>query len=102
GQGVVTLDQLSGGQKVAFALALRFALARKFMSKFELLILDEPTIHLDDERKRELADILLDLKGKIPQMVVVTHDPELEIAGDKIIRVEKTANGSTIKLAEGE
>ncbi len=102
GQGVVTLDQLSGGQKVAFALALRFALARKFMSKFELLILDEPTIHLDDERKRELADILLSLRGKIPQMIVVTHDPELEVAGDKIIRVERTVSGSTIKIAEGE
>ncbi|WP_456395398.1 AAA family ATPase [Desulfurobacterium sp.] len=102
GQGVVTLDQLSGGQKVAFALALRFALARKFMSKFELLILDEPTIHLDDERKRELADILLSLRGKIPQMIVVTHDPELEVAGDKIIRVERTVNGSTIKITEGE
>ncbi len=100
-KGNITLEQLSGGQKVAFALALRFALARKFMSAFELLILDEPTIHLDEERKKELANILMKLKGKIPQMIIVTHDNELEIAGDKIIKVEKTAKTSKINFIEG-
>ncbi len=95
GQGTLTLDQLSGGQKVAFALSLRFAMARKFMSTLDLLMLDEPTIHLDTERKQELANLLMKLKGKIPQMIIVTHDPELEVAGDKILRVRKE-NGVSI------
>ena len=95
GYGTMTLDQLSGGQKVAFALSLRFAMARKFMSSLDLLMLDEPTVHLDAERKQELANLLMKLKGKIPQMIVVTHDPELEIAGDKILRVRKE-NGVSI------
>jgi len=98
GQGKMTLDQLSGGQKVAFALSLRFAMARKFMSTLDLLMLDEPTIHLDTERKQELANLLMKLKGKIPQMIIVTHDPELEVAGDEVWKVTKENGVSRVSV----
>jgi exonuclease SbcC len=67
-------------------------MARYFAQNFELLILDEPTIHLDQQRRQALTDLLLKLKVKIPQMIIVTHDPELEIVGDRVVRV-KNVNG---------
>jgi exonuclease SbcC len=88
--------ELSGGQQVAFALSLRFAMARYFSHTFDLLILDEPTVHLDSLRKQALVDLLLALKVKIPQMIVVTHDPELEAVGDKVIRVKNTGAFSEV------
>ena len=87
--GTIDLDQISGGQRMAFALALRFAMAKQFMQGFNIIMLDEPTIHLDEERRRELSNILLSLKGKLKQMIIVTHDPELEIVGDKVLRLKK-------------
>ena len=59
---------LSGGQ------AQRLALARMFLSDARVLLLDEPTAHLDDAtRDRVLASILDFARGRI--LVVATHDP---------------------------
>ncbi|RUM40744.1 MAG: hypothetical protein DSY34_04760 [Desulfurobacterium sp.] len=92
GRGTMQVEEFSGGQQIAFALSLRFAMARYFAQNFELLILDEPTIHLDQQRRQSLTDLLIKLKAKIPQMIIVTHDPELEVVGDRVIRV-RNVNG---------
>jgi len=98
GQGTMLLEDLSGGQQVAFALALRFAMARNFSQSMELLILDEPTVHLDAQRRMGLTELLLKLKGRIPQMLIVTHDPELEVAGDRVIRVKNHGGCSLVEV----
>ncbi len=92
GRGTMRVEEFSGGQQIAFALSLRFAMARYFAQNFELLMLDEPTIHLDQQRRQSLTDLLMKLKTKIPQMIIVTHDPELEVVGDRVIRV-RNVNG---------
>ncbi len=97
GQGTMLLEDLSGGQQVAFALALRFAMARNFSQSMELLVLDEPTVHLDAQRRTGLTELLLKLKTKIPQMLIVTHDPELEVAGDRVIRVKNHGGYSVVE-----
>ncbi len=87
----ISVDALSGGQKVALGLALRLALSRFLGEKSDFIILDEPTIHLDQYRREELVNILLKLKDRnfLKQMIVITHDRELEDAADRIYYVNK-------------
>lgn len=87
--GEVRMDMLSGGERIAAALALRIGIAKALSgSTMELLMLDEPTIHLDATRRRELVEIVKKL-ATIPQTIVVTHDKEFESAADKLLQVEK-------------
>ena len=90
------LGMLSGGEKIVIALALRLGIANVISkNKTELLILDEPTIHLDDDRRARLIEILRDI-NLVPQMIVVTHDDEMETLSNNIIKVDKTNGISTI------
>ncbi|MBN2014618.1 MAG: SMC family ATPase [Candidatus Altiarchaeota archaeon] len=72
-EGVFSLDQLSGGEKVQLAIALRIALI-ELLSPIKLLILDEPFGSLDKEHREVLGEalnrIVLD---KHEQLILVTH-----------------------------
>ena len=59
------IDTLSGGQKK------RVALARTLLHPADVLILDEPTNHIDNEMALWLEDYLNKFKGVI---IMVTHD----------------------------
>ena len=87
--GKVKLDMVSGGEKIAIALSLRLAITQ-VMSKgnIETILLDEPTIHLDSFRRQELINVLRSM-SVIPQMIIVTHDTELETAADTLIKIKK-------------
>ncbi|RRN78206.1 thiol reductant ABC exporter subunit CydD [Pseudoxanthomonas sp. SGD-10] len=62
------------GQGVSGGQAQRIALARMFLSDAPVLLLDEPTAHLDDaSRDRVLAEIAAFARGRT--LVVATHDP---------------------------
>ncbi|MDU2710157.1 MAG: ABC transporter ATP-binding protein, partial [Finegoldia magna] len=60
---------LSGGQQQLISLI------RSLSTKKEILILDEPTSHLDNFRKRVLVETLNDMKDKC-LIIVVSHDEE--------------------------
>lgn len=98
--GEESVDMLSGGERIAAALALRIGIARALSgSAMELIMLDEPTIHLDALRRRELVDIIKKLSS-IPQTIVVTHDKEFENAADRLILVEKVEGISQVRYEE--
>ncbi len=59
------IEHLSGGQQK------RVALARTLMNPSDLLILDEPTNHIDNDMALWLEDFLRQFKGAI---LMVTHD----------------------------
>lgn len=59
------IDHLSGGQKK------RVALARTLVNPADVLILDEPTNHIDNEMASWLEDYLRGFKGIV---IMVTHD----------------------------
>ena len=90
------INMLSGGERVSVAIALRLAIAKSLMNDIGFMILDEPTVNLDEYRKRELIDIIKSTTEVLPQIIVVTHDEELLQAGDYVIRLEKRGDSSKI------
>jgi exonuclease SbcC len=97
-EGEAKLDMISGGEKIAVALALRLGITQA-MSKgsIETILLDEPTIHLDSQRRQELIGLLRGM-SVLPQMIIVTHDSELENAADSIIKVKKENGISKVEI----
>lgn len=97
-EGETNLDMVSGGEKIAIALALRLGITQSLSSSdLEAILLDEPTIHLDSYRRNELIGLLMNM-SIIPQMIIVTHDTELENAADNIIKIKKENGVSKIEI----
>ncbi len=94
------LGFLSGGERIALGLAFRLALSLYLAGEISLLILDEPTPYLDEERRRRLVDIMGRYLRKIPQVIVVSHDEELKDAADRVIRVSLENGVSVVKEVE--
>ncbi|WP_081432774.1 AAA family ATPase [Thermococcus sibiricus] len=99
----VPISTLSGGEKVAVALALRLAIARALSKSLSIVIMDEPTTHLDEERRKDLVEILdrfFKSEGAIPQVVIVTHHPELETVADTLYLIRNVAGVSQVQEVE--
>jgi len=95
----ISIKSMSGGEKVAVAIALRLAIAKVLAGKISTIIMDEPTTHLDEERRRELVEIMKSFfreGAAVPQMIVVTHHRELEEIADTVYQVEKVDGVSRV------
>jgi putative ABC transport system ATP-binding protein len=79
-------EQLSGGEKQ------RVAIARAMILKPKLVLLDEPTGNLDEESGRAVMDMLLSVRGRFKQsMVVVTHDRDVAARADAVVTIKDGA-----------
>jgi len=85
--------RLSGGQQVLASMAFLLALS-EVLSQLDFLILDEPTTHLDANRRTELVNVLEHLR-RVPQLIVVDHHPELFQAADTRFQVNLTRDGQS-------
>ena len=103
---ILELESLSGGEKVSVALALRLGMANLLgASNLNLMILDEPTAHLDAERKKSLVGVLSQLSDIANpetqmQFLIITHDAEIfeDSAVERIYKFESTAQGSKVAM----
>ena len=68
---------MSGGERQ------RVALSRRFLSKPALLVLDEPTTHLDDASIRRLLENLRALPGG-PSVLAISHDAVVADEADRV------------------
>jgi len=82
-----SFEQLSGGEQMAAALAVRLALLRE-LSSIDVAFFDEPTSNLDENRRNNLADQILNVKG-FSQIFVISHDDTFERAVGNYVRVTK-------------
>jgi putative ABC transport system ATP-binding protein len=73
--------RMSGGQQQ------RVALARALVNQPDLLLADEPTGNLDSQSTREVISILRDCHDRGQTVVLVTHDPNVASAADRVIRM---------------
>ena len=95
-------EALSGGERTSMALAYRFALnsvvRESIMAQPELVILDEPTDGFSKEQVYKMRGLLEELDSR--QVILVSHEKELESMADHIYRVEKR-NGTSMITALG-
>ncbi len=76
-------NELSGGEKQ------RVAAARALMMSPDIILADEPTGSLDEKNKKELSELLLQLRKEYGQTILlVTHDKELAGIADRIIEIK--------------
>ncbi|MCW3992261.1 MAG: AAA family ATPase, partial [Candidatus Bathyarchaeota archaeon] len=87
------VNTLSGGETTCAALALRLAVCSS-LTRNQLLLLDEPTIHLDEVYRAKLREFLG--SHVFEQLIVVTHDNTFDTLPAKIFRVEKQRGRSVI------
>ena len=75
-------QQLSGGEQQ------RVAAARALMMSPKVILADEPSGSLDEANKKELNQLLLFLREKYGQtIIIVTHDKELAEISDRVIEM---------------
>jgi len=71
-------SELSGGEKQ------RVAIARALINDPMVVFADEPSGNLDSVTRRELHEIIVELRSKLNQtFVIVTHDLEMEHMADR-------------------
>jgi len=70
------------GQQVLASMAFLLALSG-VLGQLDFLILDEPTTHLDENRRRELVTVFENLR-RVPQLIIVDHHPELLEAAEEM------------------
>lgn len=87
------INTLSGGETTCAALALRLSICSS-LTKNQLLLLDEPTIHLDEIYRAKLRDFLRNYIFE--QLIVVTHDSTFESLPAQIFNIEKKKGDSSV------
>ncbi|MCL4452030.1 MAG: AAA family ATPase [Candidatus Thermoplasmatota archaeon] len=99
--GLLELDALSGGERIALSIALRISISR-FLDeeqRMNCFLMDEPTTYLDEERRANLRNILHYALGEsehMPQLILITHHAELISAGDAVFEVSKESGISRV------
>lgn len=91
GGHLMQAGRLSGGQKVMLGIAFRFAVYDLFVANLGMLILDEPTVYLDDGNIEQVYNLLMKVRSYSKsaglQLIVVTHDKRLMEIFDKVIEI---------------
>ena len=83
--------ELSGGQKQ------RFSISTTLINKPKIIFLDEPTTGLDPQARRNLWDLVLEIRNTGTTVIITTHYmDEAEILCDRVAIID---SGSIIALA---
>lgn len=89
----LSFNQLSGGEQMSAALAVRLALLKK-LSDIDIAFLDEPTQNMDETRRTNLAAQVGSLSG-FGQLFIISHDDTFERQVNHAVLVRKQ-NGESI------
>ena len=101
---MLDIESLSGGEQVSIALALRLGMSHLLgASNLNFMILDEPTAHLDSERRKSLVNVLSQLTNlkeddSSMQFIIITHDAEIfdDSPVENIYKFESNPNGTIV------
>ena len=86
---------LSGGEQMSAALAIQMAMARDFAGA-SFCVFDEPTVHLDPERRARLAEAIREAQREagFRQVFVASQDDAFHGRVDHVVRLVRDARGS--------
>ncbi|HEY0080499.1 MAG TPA: AAA family ATPase [Pyrinomonadaceae bacterium] len=82
-----SFTNLSGGEQMVAALAVRLALLKQ-LSNIRLAFFDEPTVNMDEERRRNLAQQIGQVRH-FDQLFVISHDDTFEESVDHVVPVKR-------------
>jgi DNA repair protein SbcC/Rad50 len=82
-----SFKSLSGGEQMCAALSVRLALLR-VLANIDIAFFDEPTTNMDQQRRRQLAEAISNLKA-FRQLIVISHDDTFEAVTEHVIRIER-------------
>jgi len=86
-----------GGRPLSAGQARRLALARTFLRDAPLVILDEPTAHLDPRSAARVTAAIDGYRGRCT-MLLISHSPELVAHCDRVVRIDDgKATGSLME-----
>jgi ATP-binding cassette, subfamily C, bacterial CydD len=77
----------AGGHGLSAGQRQRLGLARALLRDARLLVLDEPTVHLDEGAAGRVAATIAALRGSTT-VLLVTHDRDLAARADREVRLE--------------
>ncbi|MFC7572977.1 ATP-binding cassette domain-containing protein [Klenkia terrae] len=89
---------LSPGELQRVALARALVRVRRGA---ELLLLDEPTAHLDDAATARVSAVLADLRGTVT-VLLVTHDPALAALADRELVLTAVPSPAAVPARRGK
>lgn len=75
-------SQLSGGQQQ------RVSIARAIAHEPEIIFADEPTANLDSETSKTVLEVFLNLHKEGQTIVMVTHEKEFAVLGDRVVELQ--------------
>lgn len=78
---------LSGGEQMCAALAVRLALL-KVLADIDIAFFDEPTTNMDRPRRESLAEAIARIRS-FSQLFVISHDDTFEKVTENVIVVER-------------
>jgi DNA repair exonuclease SbcCD ATPase subunit len=100
GNDMAEFEDLSGGEQVRIAIALRLGLSRLLMqrvgSTIKFLLLDEVDQTLDMQGIEALADAIRILSSEF-KILVISHNEAMKEKFDSVITVVKGPGGSTVR-----
>lgn len=89
-------ERLSGGQAIRLAMALLIACQQMVLPDVGLLVLDEPSSHIDSEGVANMRDMMLSLNTLLEaadmQLILVDHNETLNAAFGKTIQLADLRN----------
>ncbi len=96
------IKSLSGGETFIISLCLSLSLSKKIQMKknsvIEFFFLDEGFGSLDNEALDNVTDSLMRLKSDNINIGIITHVDKLKERVPKILYVENTANGTSVRI----
>lgn len=82
-----------GGAGLSLGQRQRLALTRALLGDEPLVVLDEPSAHLDADAREVVHAVVGRLRAQARTVVLVSHDPALLAACDEVVHVAADASG---------
>jgi len=83
--GIENFEKYSGGQQISIAILEKMILNFILKNPINIMILDEPTPYMDEERIEAIKELVTNIKSKL-QLILITHEKDfMSIDCNKVV-----------------